>query len=128
MASIRSYWQLTPWMQFLWLPQGVNSLYSRFQACNFQNELEISVLVQGHSLGNSCLLAPWRQDAPAKIILLSVRNIIVWLHFRVSEEFIEMYFDLLKQSLGVDFAFLSLHVERVDYSNRWRQLNRLFGI
>ena len=38
-----------------------------------------------------------------------------------------MYFDLLKQSLEVDFGFLSLYVERVDYSNQWHQLNRFLG-
>jgi hypothetical protein len=51
----------------------------------------MSCTIQGHSLGNSCVCAPWRQRTPANIgfllnILLSVRYIIVWWHFSVSED------------------------------------------
>ena len=108
MASIRAYSIPPPRMQFLWPPLGVSSLCSMFQACNLNNEEEITVLVQRHGLENPCLRKPRKQDAPAKMgflfnILLCGRNIIVSLHFRVSEDQVEIYFDLLKQSLGIGF-------------------------
>ena len=41
-------------------------------------------------------------------------------YMRIKQKFILTCFNKVQQQI---FGFLSLHVERVDFSNRWRQLN-----